>query len=372
MKILQLVTKRQYRGAEVFAANLSRELVALGHEIIFAGLYRNDSDALYVDKASNVDIAELKTSSFSLPLVNKLIKLIKKSKPDIIQCNGSDTLKYMFAASFFTPEIPVLYRNISIISEWVKSKPKKILYKNVFKRIDHVTSVGDEAVEDFIFTFGYPPARISVIRRGIPIKEITDKEVLGKYRNELGIAEEDKIAVHVGNFSAEKNHDFLLDLFEKIKKENSSVKLLCVGTGDLYEVVKQNIKDRGLENTVFLFGFRRDIPEILAVSDCFVLSSKIEGVPGVILEAATQRKPSVATDVGGVSEVLLNGETGFLIKDFCIEDFKEKLLNILYDDKLRQRLGENAFNLVFDQFNPVKNAVRFEELYQQLIKRKKA
>ena len=371
MKILQLVTRRQYRGAEVFAANLSTELIALGHEIVFAGLYKNNKDALHVDAALNIDIAESKTGSFSLPLVKKLIQLIRSAKPDIVQCNGSDTLKYMFAASFFTPKVPVLYRNISIISEWITSKPKKILYKNVFKRIDHVSSVGDEAVADFIYTFNYPPSRISVIRRGIPIREVRDEKILEKYREELGIVEKDKVAVHVGNFSPEKNHDFLLDLFAEIKEENSHVKLLCVGTGILYEEVKQKVKDQGLEKTVFLLGFRRDIPEILAVSDCFVLSSKIEGVPGVILEAATQRKPSVATDVGGVSEVLLDGKTGFLIKDFQKEEYKKKLLNILYDDELRKRLGQNAFDLVYDNFNPLKNAVQFEELYKQLIKGKK-
>lgn len=371
MKILQLVTRRQYRGAEVFAANLSTELIMLGHEIIFAGLYKNEKDALIVEDALNLDIVQDKTSAFSLPLVKRLIHLIKEIKPDIIQCNGSDTLKYMFAASFFVPRVPVLYRNISIISEWITSKPKKILYKNVFRRIDHVSSVGEEAVADFIHTFDYPPSRISVIRRGIPIREILQKEVLVNYRNELGIKDEDKVAVHIGNFSPEKNHDFLLDLFADIKQVDHRVKLFCVGTGILYDEIEQKIKERNLENTVFLLGFRRDIPEILAVSDCFVLSSKIEGVPGVILEAAAQRKPSVATDVGGVSEVLNDGKTGFLIQNFQKEEFKKKLLNVLYDDALRNKLGDNAFQLVYDQFNPVRNAVRFEELYQQLIKSRK-
>ena len=371
MKILQLVTKRQYRGAEVFAANLSTELIALGHEIIFAGLYKNDKDALQVENALNLDIAESKAGSFSLSLVNKLVQLIKKNKPDIVQCNGSDTLKYMFAASFFTPGVPVLYRNISIISEWITSSPKKILYKNVFKKIDHVSSVGEEAVADFIKTFNYSSSKVSVIRRGIPIREIRDNKVLETYRSELGILKKDKVAVHVGNFSPEKNHDFLLDLFAELKEENPEVKLFCVGTGILFEEVKQKIKERNLEETVFLLGFRKDIPEILAVSHCFVLSSTVEGVPGVILEAATQRKPSVATDVGGVSEVLLDNKTGFLIKDFQKEEFKKKLLNVLWDEKLRERLGENAFELVYDEFNPVKNALRFQELYQQLIKTKK-
>lgn len=371
MKILQLVTKRQYRGAEVFAAQLSSELIKLGHEIIFAGLYKNHKDDLFVEEADNLDLADSKKGSLSLSLVKNLVKLIRIHRPDIIQCNGSDTLKYMFVASFLTPDVPIVYRNISIISEWIRTRPKKILYKNVFNRIDHVSSVGEEAVTDFINIFDYPPSKISVIRRGIPIREIKDSKVHDQYKKELGIEEGDKIVVHIGNFSAEKNHDFLLDVFSDIKKEDPKVKLICVGTGVLFEEMREKVKTKNLEKTVHLLGFRKDIPEILSVSDCFALCSKVEGVPGVILEAATQRKPSVSTNVGGVSEVLLDRETGYLVDNFDKKDFKDKLLKILNDEKLRSRLGENAFQLVSSEFNPAKNAVEFEDLYEQIRKRQK-
>lgn len=134
MRILQLVTKRQYRGAEVFAANLSSELLILGHEIIFAGLYKNNNEILTVDNALNIDLALKKEGFLSLKLIKNLVRLIKTTKPDVIQCNGSDTLKYMVAASYFLPEVPILYRNISMISEWVDNTSKKVLYRNLFKK----------------------------------------------------------------------------------------------------------------------------------------------------------------------------------------------------------------------------------------------
>jgi glycosyltransferase involved in cell wall biosynthesis len=366
MKILQLVTKRQYRGAEVFAANLSEELINLGHEIIFVGLYKNKGNILQLDRAQNMDLIE-NTKTFSLLLVKKLVSLVKEVKPDVIQCNGSDTLKYMVSASFFVPGIPILYRNISMISEWVPDGPKKIIYRNLFKRVAHVSSVGEEAVADFVKTFNYPSSQTSVIRRGIPLKEIEKNKAREQLKRELGLMESDKIAMHIGNFSIEKNHLFLFDIFSDLKLKNPDIKLVCVGTGNLFEELKEEVVKRELENTIYFMGFRKDIPELLAGADLFVLSSKVEGVPGVILEAATQCIPSIATDVGGVREVLNNNQTGFIIKDFNKEKFKKRIIELTENDELRNRLGRNAYELVVKDFNPVRNAGKFEALYRDLI-----
>ncbi|WP_198036107.1 glycosyltransferase family 4 protein [Salegentibacter sp. T436] len=366
MKILQLVTKRQYRGAEVFAANLSAELIGFGHEIIFAGLYKNDSDVLEVKGATNIDLIENKSGILSTKLVRAIIKLIKTEQPDVVQCNGSDTLKYMVAASYFTNKIPITYRNISTISEWIDSPFKLSIYKFLFKRVAHVTSVGSESIHDLIKTFNYPAEKTSVIRRGIPIKEVKSSQIWFRLRNELKLKDSDKIVMHIGNFSPEKNHIFLLDIFSDLKKENPEIKLVCVGAGVTFHSIKTKITEQNLEKTVFLLGFRKDIPELLSQADCFTLVSKIEGVPGVILEAASQKVPSVATNVGGVPEVLINGKTGFIINNFDKDVFKKHLIILVNDTTLNTRMGENAFKLIENEFNPVKNARKFENLYSRL------
>ena len=367
MRVLQLVTRRQYRGAELFAADLSAELLRLGHHVLFVGIYESSSDVLHVKGADNRDLIEAKKNVFSIELTRKLIKLINEEKPDIIQCNGSDTLKYTYAASFFIKKIPIVYRNISIISEWVSDRSKKIVYKRIFNRVAHVTSVGDEALSDFIDTYQFPRKNAEVIRRGIPVKNIDKLTFSKKFRNELGFNTFTKIAVHIGNFSPEKNHEFLIDIFRKLKKSHPKIKLVCVGTGILFEKIKTLIKQNELEDSIYLIGFRKDIPEILAASDCLVLCSKIEGVPGVILEAGTQKTPSIATNVGGVKEALIDGKTGFLIDDFDKDAFRNKLIQLMEDDDLRKRLGENAFEMISKGYDPKLNARKFEKLYRKLI-----
>ncbi|CAL66968.1 glycosyltransferase family 4 protein [Christiangramia forsetii] len=365
MKILQLVTKRQYRGAEVFAANLSKELLLLGHDIIFVGLYRNDSNILEVPGAQHEDLVKAE-KTFSTTLIKNLVKLIKRERPDVIQCNGSDTLKFMVAASFFTSSIPITYRNISMISAWLNGSLKTFIYRKMFKRIDHVTSVGTEAAEDFAVALQYPREQISVIRRGIPQKKI-EHSSRASIKEDFGMKSEDRFAVHIGNFSIEKNHEFLLEVFGEIKKINNHLKLVLVGNGVLFEKIKNSIKEFNLQETVFVTGFRNDIPEILAAAHCFVLSSKVEGVPGVILEAAAQKVPAVATNVGGVKEVLINDHTGFIINDFNREKFAEKVIEILTNEALQLKLGSNAKKMVEKDFDPVKNAIKFEDLYRNLM-----
>ncbi len=367
MKILQLVTKRQYRGAEVFAANLSMELIKLGHQIIFVGLYKNDTNILEVPGAVNIDLVEKKEGSFSIQVVQELRKTILETKPDVIQCNGSDTLKYMVAVSFLIPKTPILYRNISMISEWVSKGLKRHLYKKIFSRISHVSSVGEEAIEDFIRTFNYPREQTSVIRRGIPLKDVGVNFHSEKLRTELGLESTDKIVMHIGNFSPEKNHEFLLDVFSGIKETYSDIKLVLVGTGITYQAVIEKIQNLGLKKTVFPIGFRKDISELLAQADCFALCSKVEGVPGVILEAGSQKKPSISTNVGGVKEVLINNETGYIIENFDKDEYTRKLIQLVSNKKLNSEMGGKAYKLVVEEFNPEKNVKKFENLYERLL-----
>jgi glycosyltransferase involved in cell wall biosynthesis len=367
MKILQLVTRRQYRGAEVFAANLSAELLKLGHSIYFVGLYKNHENVLSVRGAVNKDLVEVKNGPLSVGLIKQIVKLIGEVRPDVIQCNGSDTLKYMVAASFFLPKTPILYRNISMISEWVSSGPKKLVYKRLFKRISHVSSVGEEAIADFIKTFDYPKARTSVIRRGIPLKDIERQEAAGNLKNELDLDGEAVIAMHVGNFSPEKNHAFLIEVFASLKTDHPHIKLVCVGSGMLLEETQRLVAEKALNNNVFFLGFRKNISELLAGADFFVLSSTVEGVPGVILEAATQKIPAIATNVGGVREVLEDHKTGFIVDGFDQSEFKNRILQLAKDNVLRSEMGSNAYHQVVENFNPVRNARKFEELYTTLI-----
>ena len=204
-----LVTKRQYRGAEISAYNLSKALLEKGHTIIWIGLYSNSGhDIVSIEGAENIDLPNSK-GWLSLKKIRKLQSIINEHRPDVCQANGSDTLRYLVFLKLIGCKIKVVYRNISILSKWVDTRPKFFLNRFLFSKTDKVVSVGEEALEDFNTFFKFPRSKAQVIRRGIPslVPNFSEVELL---RLKHFISNDVFVFIHIGHFSAEKNHEFLL------------------------------------------------------------------------------------------------------------------------------------------------------------------
>lgn len=116
-----------------------------------------------------------------------------------------------------------------------------------------------------------------------------------------------------------------------------------------------------------LAGWRRDIPAVLSCMDVCVLTSLWEGLPISILEAMAYAKPIVATNTGGIQEILEDGKDGFLFRPRRAQDMSEKVILLLKDAQLRQRLGVSAKSSLGSDFNPAKMADDTENLYAELM-----
>ena len=297
-----------------------------------------------------------------------LIKLLKKEKPDIVQANGSDTLKYAVIAKLFIPRIKIIYRNISIISSWSKKgSVKQKFNKWLFKRVDFVTSVGQQALENLINTYNYPNEKTKMIRRGIPQFDFNQLQSRTAIANEFEFDVSNKILMHIGQFSPEKNHRFLIESFIQIHQHYSNVKLILIGEGKLYEEIRELVKDRGMEGNVFFAGHRNEVQRLLAGSDLFVLTSNIEGVPGVVLEAGMQSIPTLAINVGGVGEVVIANKTGVLLAEHNVTLFSNAAISLIQNDSLRKELGMNVYKFVMENYSLNSCSDQFEKLYKQIL-----
>lgn len=367
MKIIQLVTKRQYRGAEVFAAALSSALQERGHEVLFVGLYPPPDNVLTASNSRNIDLNGNKRA-FSWSLLFQLVKLVRSEKPDIIQANGSDTLKYAVLTKLLVPGTNIIYRNISMVSAWVKKYGvKKWFNRFLFSRVNRVTSVGQQSLNDLLATYDYPQNKARLIRRGIPYLEYDPVAIRQQLATQYGFETTDPILVHVGQFSTEKNHPFLLESFKKVVAIHPNVKLLLIGEGKNMSVTRQLVADHQLENNIIFTGHKENVQEILAGCDIFILGSTVEGVPGAILEAALQGLPSVAVKVGGVGEVVINGKTGILIDKHDPSDFSIALIHLIEHSTFRKFLGQGARDFVYEQYGLQHCAEEFIQLYEESL-----
>jgi glycosyltransferase involved in cell wall biosynthesis len=370
MRILQLVTARQRRGAEVFATQLSDALAARGHEVVVLGLLPAPESPLTPALAAADDLAAASNGRFDLARLHGVASAVQRLRPDIVQANGSQTLKYSaFTRRLSRHRFPLVYRNISIASQWVRGPAHRLWGRWLAGALDHVSSVSEASSADFGETYRVPAERRSVIRRGILVPATVEA---GAARRELalrvGAPPGAALLVHVGNYSEEKNHLWLVGAFRRVLAAVPEAHLVLIGDGTLRPQVEAGIAAQGLQRSVHLLGMRPDAAQLVAGADVFVLPSRIEGIPGVVLEAAAQAVPAVATDVGGMREAVRDGETGMLVPLGDEDGFVAAVLALLADPARRRSMGAAARLLVQQRFSMEATASAFEDLYARLVR----
>lgn len=209
--------------------------------------------------------------------------------------------------------------------------------------------------------------KYNLIRYGINYSEFQRNESATKIKEELGIGDKDLVITNISCFKPQKSLLDFIKLAALVKHSFREVKFLLVGEGVLRQDIERLILQLNLEKEVILTGWRRDIPAILSATDVLVLTSLWEGLPIVVLEAMTSACPVVATSCGGISEVIVEGKTGFLVEPSDINKMYEKLIILLKDGVLRKTLGKNAKDSLDSDFSLDQMVNRYQNLYKNLI-----
>ena len=203
--------------------------------------------------------------------------------------------------------------------------------------------------------------KCQLISYGIDFSEFNVKDT--SIRKELGINEGDLVIGTVACLKPQKSPlDFvrlclLANQDGKLDAAAGRVKFVLVGDGVLRSRVERLIAKHNLRQSLILTGWRRDIPRILSALDVFALTSLWEGLPIALLEAMAANLPVLATDTGGVAEVVVNGKTGFLTQRQDVFSLSEKLLIMLKDKELRTQMGQNGRDCLRSDFT-VENMVK--------------
>ncbi len=189
-------------------------------------------------------------------------------------------------------------------------------------------------------------------------------------RKKLQLPEEGKTILFVGNLYKVKGVQYLLDAFARLTDVHPDVRLHLVGDGPLRAQLKQQARERGILDQVLFAGRRPhdEIPWWVNASDVVTLSSLSEGLPSILLEAMGCGKPVVATDVGGISEILHHRKTGFLAEPKNSEELAHYLSILLMENEgLAHDMGERAYS-ESGSYTWQKNAERMATLYHSLVK----
>ncbi|OEY73942.1 glycosyltransferase family 4 protein [Salegentibacter salarius] len=357
MKILHLIQKPQHRGAEIFTCQLAKHQKEAGLQVKIACIFNGDAQLVWDEGIINME-GNPNSRFADYNAWRNLSQLIKDFKPDIIQANAGDTLKYaVFSKKVFGWNTPIIFRNASEVGRYLKSGLQKKFNSYLYKNVAGVASVSKASEIDLLEHFPFLEGRTGIIPIGLEEKKVSN---LFKFE-----PQSHKHIVHVGGFSFEKNHKGLLEIFKEIKIQQQDVTLHLIGDGVLRPEIESLVQIENLQDHVRFYGFVNNPLDFIAAADVLVLPSIIEGLPGVILEAMYCKTPVVAYNVGGISEILDSG-TGHIILKNDNNSFAQAVIEVLKEQNEGQT--EKAFTLVKEKFMNKQISKKFMEMYKEVVK----
>ena len=212
--------------------------------------------------------------------------------------------------------------------------------------------------------------RVTCIRNGIDLDGrsiLTDR---WRTRNELGIDSETCLIGTIGRLTPVKGIPYLLEAARMLLLQGANVKVLVVGEGSIRSDLMTQTRDLGISKDVVFLGHREDTDALLQALDIFALPSLSEGIPMALLEAMAASRAVVASRVGGVPEIVEDGNEGFLVESMDVNGLAEKCLRLIQSPELAQKMGQAARARVERNFSAENMAHQVALLYKELVESK--
>jgi glycosyltransferase involved in cell wall biosynthesis len=238
---------------------------------------------------------------------------------------------------------------------------------------DRLISVCRAFAEELTESTGVASDKISVQHNAIQRSPTASTATVAALRQRLGIGDSERVVLSVGRLSREKAHLDLIEACQRLRKTNPAVafKLIIVGDGPERSRLEAAVESKECRATVIFTGQVSDTHPFYAIADVFVLPSHSEGSPNVLLEAMAANLPIVATEVGGVPEMVADNKSALLVPPNDPSSLADAIERLLADKVLAQRLATNAGTLVQTRFDPENYARALLKIYREVIEYRK-
>lgn len=333
MKIFQIIPVLKLAGAETMCENLCYALRNQGCEVIVVSLYSEQTSITKRLEEGGIRIFYLgKKRGFDFSIFIKLYQLMKEENPAVVHT-------HIYAARYALPVatfcgIPKIVHTVHNIAEYEQTKVGKIINKFMFKHCGVIpVALSKEIKKTVEVVYGLSADQIPVVFNGIDLSKCDIKEDYTR--------KEYFRILHIGRFMEVKNHALLIQCFSKFVVDHPDARLQLLGDGVLRKGMEQLVQKLGVSEFVEFAGVQSDVYPWLHNADIFILPSKFEGMPMTLIEAMGTGLPIIASAVGGILDMLTEGNDAILIEPK--EQQVLKSLEQLYShESTRKELGQMA------------------------------
>lgn len=367
-KILFLITALENGGAENQVVQLCSRLVAKKYVVELVSMIE---PLQYKHELNN---AGIKIHSLGMSkgvadprAIFRLRAIIRAFQPDIVHSHMVHA-NLLARAARLVVRIPFLICTAHSINEG--GRIREFLYQVTDPLCDLTTNVSEEGVKRYVQVKAAQPNKIIYMPNGIDLHKFTDQrdnegteEIRVNLRSELNITNE-FVWLTIGRLVPEKDYPNMLAAFAKVLQIHPKSVLLIVGEGPIRSTAEQLCHSLNIAHAVHFLGIRKDVPNLLLMSDAFVLSSLWEGLSMVLLEASASALPIIATDVGGNHEIVRDEVSGYLVDSSDSEQLAAKMLDMMMLDSIdRREMGRNGRAHVIEQYDMDQVIERWEHYY---------
>lgn len=387
-KVLRIINRFNIGGPTYNATFLTKYLDEEYETLLIGGNpEKGESDSLHILKEYGLnpllidEMQRIPSFKSDRAAYKKIKEIIKEYKPDIVHTHAAKAGALGRKAAFAC-KVPVVIHTFHghVFHSYfgrVKTMIFKFIERRLAKKSDGIIAISEIQKKELSEIHKICPAsKISVIPLGFDLEKFHINWVESrKITREKFKIEENEVAITiVGRLAPIKNHTLFLDVIEQVlQKTSKKVRVFIVGDGEEKQKIKNRVKELNLKanNKIEMTSWIKNIGEFNAGMDILCLTSDNEGTPVSLIEAQAGNLPVITTDVGGVRDVVLNGETGWIVSKNNVSEFSEKLLLLIEDENERNRLSQNGWEFVKEKFHYTTLVKNMEEYYKFLLNNKK-
>jgi glycosyltransferase involved in cell wall biosynthesis len=384
VRVVRVIARLNMGGPALHVAYLTAGLRERGYEttLVAGSLARGEDSMEHVTRELGIEVESLPALHREIApwrdavAVVRLAGLIRRLRPQIVHTHTAKAgavgrLAAVLAGDARPPIVVHTFHGHVLRGYFdpVRSFGFRLLERQLAGLSTALVAVSPEVRDDLVRLGVAPADKFSVVRVGIELEDRVAGEANGRVqtRRLMGIPPERFTVGWIGRMTAVKRTDDVLLAFRALRERGVEATLCMVGDGPDRGEVERRAHDLGIMRDTLFLGYQEDVAPFYAAFDAMVLASGNEGTPVSAIEALAAGRPVVATRVGGVPDVVRDGEDGFLVETGAVDDIAEALGRLAADPSLRRRLGEAGRARVLPRYSVDRLIDDVDRLYRSLL-----